>query len=196
MWTLNSKWVPKLKRNLIRFFLFMVGIFLIFSAHIVLETANEENIIRDLLNGYENTFLICIFTGFFLIFFIILENRDNRLFKGIFLIVYGAIFSSQYSNLVLSGIDESIITYAIKANLELLSQIAIFASAGAGGSLIASHSDKFSEDNDENKNKNMSLDKTKKIEDLKVLVEDLIQSVFWLKLIVIFLACLMVFKAI
>lgn len=193
---LNSKLGVTLIRFIIQVLLVFIGMFCIVSAHVVLETPDEQNIIRSLLNGYENTFLICIFSGFFLIFLFILERKDSRLFKGIFLIVYGAIFSSQYSHFVLSDINETIITDVIKANLELLSQLAIFASAGAGGSLIALHSDKFSEDNEENEIGNISLVRTKEIEEQKLLVEDLIESVFWLKVIVIFLGGLVVFKTI
>ena len=182
------------RRNIVQIVTLFLGGWLLIAAHGVLDNPDSSGLFRTLWNGYEQTFLVCSFVGYFLVFIYILERRDKRLVKGVTLIFYGLIFSTQYPDLVMLDIPEAIKTDNIKYNLELLVQVSIFASAGAGGSLIATHADDFSEDNQVRQNREIVLDKTKSISELETAVDDLKWGVFGLKVVILILSIIVVFK--
>lgn len=76
------------------------------------------------------------------VFISLLEMNDERVGKGIWMICFAAVCTG-FPALVFKGLEAgSVLAFFVK----LASDIGTFASAGAGGSIIAAHGDKYSTD--------------------------------------------------
>ncbi len=166
--------VPQL---IIKFFVFILGAFLLVVAHSVLETPKLESMFRTAWSGYENTFFICSYSGFFIIFTLIVQSRTPRFMKGFLLVIYALFMNVIYKEYAIELIPSEVITEKITDDLHMLTQIALLASAGAGGSLLANHADNFAIDNEIAREKLIVEDRTKKIQELVNTVDALTTKV-------------------
>lgn len=80
--------------------------------------------------------------GAFTIFIFLVDNRDDRFLKGFFLIAYGVMIQFSYDLVFKKGLEG----LHWEENVKMLLLMLTIASSGAGGSLIATHSDRSSTD--------------------------------------------------
>jgi len=78
--------------------------------------------------------------GAFTVFIFLVDNRDDRFLKGFFLIAYGVIIQFSYDLVFKHGLEGS----HWADNVKMLLMMITIGSTGAGGSLIATHSDRSS----------------------------------------------------
>jgi hypothetical protein len=109
-----------------------------------------------------------LFIGFFFPFLILLEYKTERVLKGLFVILYGIFWG-----IVIPEIFEQYIPESFEQNMEIFKNLAVFACSGAGGSIIASHSEEQYKKEEKPIAKEIVVDKTQKIETLISSVEDL-----------------------
>ncbi len=102
-----------------------------------------------MLNGEPVAALITSVFSYMLFFVVIVDFKSERISKGLFLISFGIIYNIFYSVLFLEFFGKDVVVGDLKIATELFASIAIFSCAGAGGSLIAIHSDKSSTDRDD-----------------------------------------------
>ncbi|WP_426131326.1 hypothetical protein [Pseudomonas sp. DWP1b1] len=94
---------------------------------------------------------IAIFTlilGIFLTLVMVLELKQDRIIKGLFIISFGVIFQTAYLRIIYVFVPLDTIPEHYRDYLEIYSQVLLFACSGAGGSIIAVHADKSSLDNE------------------------------------------------
>jgi hypothetical protein len=78
--------------------------------------------------------------GAFTVFIFLVDNRDDRFLKGFFLIGYGVMIQFSYDLVFKHGLEGSYWA----DNVKMLLMMITIGSTGAGGSLIATHSDRSS----------------------------------------------------
>ncbi|GAA79624.1 MULTISPECIES: hypothetical protein [unclassified Pseudoalteromonas] len=96
--------------------------------------------------------------GFTIPFILLLEHDIEKFLKGIFLILYGIFWGA-----VIPEVFSEYMNGYFAQQFEIFKNLALFSCTGAGGSIIASHSET------ESKNKKIEkvvIDKTEKIEEL------------------------------
>lgn len=116
---------------------------------------------------------IAIFTliiGIFLTLILVLDIRQDRIIKGLLIILLGVSFQTIYLELIFIFVPENTIPEDWKSYLDIYSQVLLFACSGAGGSIIAAHADKTSLDND-------AAVPSKKIPDLKPELKHLTKTI-------------------
>ncbi|WP_426136351.1 hypothetical protein [Pseudomonas sp. PWP3-1b2] len=86
--------------------------------------------------------------GIFLTLVMILDLKQDRVMKGLFIILFGVLFQALYLKLIYIFVPKNTIPANYKEYLDIYSQVLLFACSGAGGSIIAVHADKSSLDND------------------------------------------------
>ncbi|AZF62633.1 hypothetical protein [Pseudomonas sp. LBUM920] len=84
--------------------------------------------------------------GIFLTLVMILDLKQDRVMKGLFIILFGVLFQQLYLKLIYIFIPINTIPDNYKDYLDIYSQVLLFACSGAGGSIIAVHADKSSLD--------------------------------------------------
>lgn len=90
----------------------------------------------------------------------LLNIRLDRVEKGIIIIAYGVLFQAIYVPMVFyPSVELKSLGLQLQRNLEMFTQVILFACAGAGGSVIAVHADKSAK-------LNIVLDNTQRIDDL------------------------------
>lgn len=80
--------------------------------------------------------------GAFTVFIFLVDNRDDRFLKGFFLIAYGVMIQFSYDLVFKKALEGS----PWADNVKMLLMMITIGSTGAGGSLIATHSDRSSTD--------------------------------------------------
>lgn len=80
--------------------------------------------------------------GAFTVFIFLVDNRDDRFLKGFFLIAYGVMIQFSYDLVFKHALEGS----HWADNVKMLLMMITIGSTGAGGSLIATHSDRSSTD--------------------------------------------------
>lgn len=80
--------------------------------------------------------------GAFTVFIFLVDNRDDRFLKGFFLIAYGVMIQFSYDLVFKKALEGS----PWADNVKMLLMMITIGSTGAGGSLIATHSDRSSAD--------------------------------------------------
>ncbi|MFJ6089071.1 hypothetical protein [Pseudomonas chlororaphis] len=80
--------------------------------------------------------------GAFTVFIFLVDNRDDRFLKGYFLIAYGVMIQFSYDLVFKKGLEGS----HMAENIKMLLMMITIGATGAGGSLIATHSDRSSKD--------------------------------------------------
>jgi hypothetical protein len=80
--------------------------------------------------------------GSFTVFIFLVDNRDDRFLKGFFLIAYGMMIQFSYDLVFKKALEGS----PWADNVKMLLMMITIGSTGAGGSLIATHSDRSSTD--------------------------------------------------
>lgn len=80
--------------------------------------------------------------GAFTVFIFLVDNRDDRFLKGFFLIAYGVMIQFPYDLVFKKALEGS----PWADNVKMLLMMITIGSTGAGGSLIATHSDRSSTD--------------------------------------------------
>jgi len=113
-------------------------------------------------------------TGFAVMFFFVLELEVDRVPKGLILIFSGIMFGIYYPDFAFSSVqlDEN-----MKEKINIFKQFCIFASAGAGGSIIAAHADKYSTDNEHKTIQKTVIDRTEEIKTLQKSISNLSSNV-------------------
>ena len=86
--------------------------------------------------------------GVFLALIMILDLKQDRVIKGLFIIMFGVLFQTLYFKIIYIFVPSNTIPQHYKDYLDIYSQVLLFACSGAGGSIIAAHADKSSLDND------------------------------------------------
>ena len=86
--------------------------------------------------------------GAFTVFIFLVDNRDDRFIKGFFLIAYGVMIQFSYDLVFKKALEGS----HWADNVKMLLMMITIGSTGAGGSLIATHSDRSSTDEESNTN--------------------------------------------
>lgn len=95
--------------------------------------------------------------GTFVCFIILLEMRQDRVLKGVFLIGFGVLYQLIYPKYLFAFVDKTHTPQDALEHFEVIGQVMLLACSGAGGSIIALHADKSSSDNES------TLDHTPKI---------------------------------
>lgn len=105
-------------------------------------------VVVPFLLKYKHADEAFIFTivGYFFLFFFAIEYKHERMFKGIIIICFGMFFGIYYVDIFVGMLGKDSISPGLAQNLNILSNLAIFSCAGAGGSIIANHADKSSTD--------------------------------------------------
>ncbi|MGY0314379.1 hypothetical protein ACV4QK_21135 (plasmid) [Alteromonas macleodii] len=106
--------------------------------------------------------------GYIILFMFVIEHKQERVMKGISIILFGVFFGVYYVDFFTAMVGKDSINTGLAQNLKILSDLAIFSCAGAGGSVIATHADKTSTDRDEPVISETVIDKT---QDIRVLTE-------------------------
>ena len=106
--------------------------------------------------------------GFLVPFLILLEYKTERVLKGLFVILYGIFWG-----IVIPKVFEPYIPESFEKNMEIFKNLAVFACSGAGGSIIASHSEQQYKQDEKQIVEEIVVDKTQKIETLISSVENL-----------------------
>lgn len=98
--------------------------------------------------NYNAIFTTLIFT-FLCFMIVILELKVERVIKGISLIAYGILFGIFVPKAIIPT-EEFAKTLPMNVidNLEIFKNLAIFSCAGAGGSIIANHAERFLSEKD------------------------------------------------
>ena len=102
-----------------------------------------------------------LFIGFFFPFLILLEYKTERVLKGLLVILYGIFWG-----IVIPGVFEQYTPESFEQNMEIFKNLAVFACSGAGGSIIASHSEQQYKQDEKQVVEEIVVDKTQKIETL------------------------------
>lgn len=80
--------------------------------------------------------------GAFVVFIFLVDTRDDRFLKGYFLIAYGVMIQFSYDLIFKKGLEGT----DMAENIKMLLLMITIGATGAGGSLIAVHSDRSSKD--------------------------------------------------
>ncbi|KPH92000.1 hypothetical protein AMS57_00240 [Pseudoalteromonas undina] len=120
--------------------------------------------------------------GFMVPFAALLNLYIDRVTKGLLLIANGILWGIFYTDLYIEITPED-----IKSQLEIYKNFALFMCTGAGGSIIAAHSEAL---HHESSNKTLILDKTREIHKLDKNVYSLQKSFQKMSYIIIFLLIL------
>ncbi|WP_124421320.1 hypothetical protein [Pseudomonas sp. CMR5c] len=80
--------------------------------------------------------------GAFVVFIFLVDTRDDRFLKGYYLICYGVMIQFSYDLVFKKGLEET----DIAENIKMLLMMITIGATGAGGSLIAAHSDRSAQD--------------------------------------------------
>ncbi|EJG0713362.1 hypothetical protein ACIL2W_004489 [Vibrio parahaemolyticus] len=99
----------------------------------------------SILYNYTFFTIPALFAAFLLPFFIIVDYQDSRIQKGLLLIIFGAGFHYFF----MGGVQIVVIPSELTMQHKIIGDIAIFATAGAGGGLIANHADQATDENRE-----------------------------------------------
>ncbi|MBE5155649.1 hypothetical protein HJ050_23875 [Vibrio parahaemolyticus] len=83
----------------------------------------------SILYNYTFFTIPALFTAFLLPFFIIVDYQDSRIQKGLLLIIFGAGFHYFF----MGGVQIVVIPSELTMQHKIIGDIAIFATAGAGG---------------------------------------------------------------
>lgn len=110
--------------------------------------------------------------GYIILFLFIIEHKQERVMKGISIILFGVFFGVYYVDFFTAMVGKDSINTGLGQNLNILSNLAIFSCAGAGGSVIAAHADKTSTDRDEPVISETVIDRT---QDIRVLTEHVLK---------------------
>ncbi|WP_139831534.1 MULTISPECIES: hypothetical protein [unclassified Pseudomonas] len=89
------------------------------------------------------------FLSCFVLFLMLLEMRQDRVLKGVFLIGAGVLYQVVYPKFFYIFVDKSIMPSDAVDHFEIFGQVISLACAGAGGSIIAAYADKTSSDNEQ-----------------------------------------------
>ncbi|MGB7644402.1 MAG: hypothetical protein WBM22_03005 [Pseudomonas fluorescens] len=98
--------------------------------------------------------IITLIVGVFLTLIMILDIRQDRVIKGLLIILFGVFFQTLYLKFIFIFTPKKIIPADYISYLDIYSQVLVFACSGAGGSLIAAHADRTSLDNEKSDKKN------------------------------------------
>jgi len=120
--------------------------------------------------GLSNTAIYVAIASAFATFIVFLEIRQERVPKGLLLILSGVFFQIIYSKFLLHFIDMNTAPYDAIDYLEIFGQVLLLACSGAGGSIIAVHADRSSKDIDDKPALPVIIDNTKHIEKVIELV--------------------------
>lgn len=113
--------------------------------------------------GYWKFIFSPLILSFIIPFCLLLDNDMERFKKGISLILFGIFWSTFYLELLLPSLPRNELPVRLQSLLEMLSQMALLTSSGAGGGLIASYGEERSKDMAERVVKKVNLDNTKAI---------------------------------
>ena len=86
--------------------------------------------------------------GVFLALIMVLDLKQDRVMKGLFIIMFGVLFKTIYLKLIYIFVPLNTIPENYKDYIKIYSEVLLFACSGAGGSIIAVHADKSSLDNE------------------------------------------------
>lgn len=120
--------------------------------------------------GFSNPAIYGAICSAFATFIIFLEIRQERVPKGMLLILSGVFFQLIYSKFLLHFIDMNTSPYDAINYLEIFGQVLLLACSGAGGSIIAAHADRSSSDIEDRPAHPTVIDNTKHIEKVIELV--------------------------
>lgn len=95
-----------------------------------------------------NASALAYLMGAFTVFIFLVDNCDDRFLKGFFLIAYGMMIQFSYGLVFKQALEGS----DLEDNVKMLLIKITICSTGAGGSLIATHSDRSSTDLESNTN--------------------------------------------
>lgn len=123
---------------------------------------------------YLDAAFFLMLTGFAVMFFFFLELEIDRVTKGLILIFSGILFGIYYPDFVFSSVQ---LNENMKDKIDIFKQFCIFASAGAGGSIIAAHADKYSTDNEHKTIQKTVIDRTEEIKALQNSITNLSSNV-------------------
>ena len=122
----------------------------------------------SLIFGFDFFIFPSLFIGFFFPFLLLLESKTDRVLKGLYVILYGIFWG-----IVIPKVFEQQIPESFEQNMEIFKNLAVFACSGAGGSIIASHSEQQYKNKEKQIIEEIVVDKTQKIETLIISVENL-----------------------
>jgi hypothetical protein len=97
---------------------------------------------------YQRLALDLAMLGTFVCFIILLEMRQDRVLKGVFLIGFGVLYQLIYPKYLFAFVDKTHTPQDALEHFEVIGQVILLACSGAGGSIIALHADKSSSDNE------------------------------------------------
>ncbi|GGB55214.1 hypothetical protein GCM10011502_30210 [Oceanisphaera marina] len=119
---------------------------------------------------YEHEQIAFNFTmvGYIILFMFVIELKQERVMKGISIILFGVFFGVYYVDFFTAMIGKDSVNVELAHNLNILSNLAIFSCAGAGGSVIATHADKTSTDRENPVISETVIDRT---QDIRILTE-------------------------
>lgn len=123
---------------------------------------------------YLDAAFLLMLTGFAVMFFFFLELEIYRVTKGLILIFSGILFGIYYPDFAFSSVQ---LNENMKDKIDIFKQFCIFASAGAGGSIIAAHADKYSTDNEHKTIQKTVIDRTEEIKALQNSITNLSSNV-------------------
>lgn len=116
---------------------------------------------------------ITLIIGVFLTLIMILDVRQDRVIKGLLIILFGVFFQTLYLRFIYIFVPKETIPADYISYLDIYSQVLVFACSGAGGSLIAAHADRTSLDNEKSDKKNEVADQKLELSELTKTVEKL-----------------------
>lgn len=85
-----------------------------------------------------------IFGSYFSLMIVILESKQERIMKGMMLILFGMFFGIYLPEAIIPSKEvASAMPKDLVENIEILKNLVIFSCSGAGGSIIAGHAERF-----------------------------------------------------
>ena len=145
-----------------------LGGYLLYATAAFLKSGGSDSAFIQLLGGVEQSAILGMYTGFFLLFVYVLQRPDSRIGKGLTLVFVGVTFSTYYPSYVLDTTPIHMVNHDFKSSLDLLQQMSLLAVAGAGGSLIATYADDYTEDKHQTSIERVVFDKTEEIRALRL----------------------------
>lgn len=139
-------------------------------------TAFIFSFISPIVSGTYNQPEIAVITliiGIFLTLIMILDVRQDRVIKGLLIIVFGVFFQTLYLQFIFVFVPKTTIPSEYLSYLDIYSQVLVFACSGAGGSIIAAHADRTTLDNETTEEKNKIADQKLEIKKLTKTIEKL-----------------------
>lgn len=127
-------------------FIAVMGFSFLYTSAVFLKIDGSESAFIKFLGGTKRLAILGMYAGFLLLFIYVLQRPDSRIGKGLMLVFVGVTFSTYYPSYILDITPIHMVTNDFESSLYLLKQVSLLAVAGAGGSLISTYADGYTED--------------------------------------------------